>query len=197
MRFSNTRFFYEQGWKGLCIDPMPGSSKLFLRQRPRDTFVEIGVAETEKESTYFIFSESALNTFSEEIASRNLTRVTARKTIKVYPLRRILAEHLPPGRTIDFLSIDAEGLDPEVLRSNDWTSFRPLIVLIEETSHASLTEVQKLESAVYMEQQGYLLFARTPGALFFMDERSPARERTGYLIYDSDKLMERDNKRTK
>ena len=106
MRFSNARFFYENGWNGLCVDPLPGCSKLYSRQRPRDMFIEAGVAEEEGEMTYFMFAEPALNTFSEKIGQENAARVKARKKVKVYPLRRILVDYLPPVRKIDFLLMD-------------------------------------------------------------------------------------------
>jgi hypothetical protein len=71
MRFSNMRLFYENGWAGLCIDPFPDSSKHYTRQRPRDKFIEAGVAEVEGEMTYFMFDEPALNTFSKKIGREN------------------------------------------------------------------------------------------------------------------------------
>jgi len=48
------------------------------------------------------------------------------------PLSLVLQEHLPQGKIIDFMSIDCEGYDHEVIKSNDWSVFRPKIVLIED-----------------------------------------------------------------
>lgn len=183
MKFSNTRYFYELGWSGICVDPLPGSAGLFTKWRPRDIFLQAGVAAEECEMTYYMFDEPALNTFSENTARENADKVKTKKQVKLLPLRRILADHLPHGRRIDFLSVDVEGLDLEVLRSNDWATFRPLVVLIEETSPIALKEVQELDCSIYMKQQGYESFARTPGALFFMDTRSPGYDRIGYLVY--------------
>jgi FkbM family methyltransferase len=187
MRFSNTRLFYEQEWSGICVDPLPDCSMLYARHRPRDKFIKAGVAEKEGEMTYFMFSEPAINTFSEKFARENAALVKEKETVKTYSLRRILTDHLPPGRKIDFLSVDAEGLDLEILHSNDWVRYRPSVVLIEETSHITLAELVKLDVAIFMEKQGYETFARTPGALFFMDTRSPGYEKSGYLLYAVDK----------
>lgn len=190
-RFSNTRFFYEQGWRGICMDPLPGSARRFSQQRPCDRFIEAGIAKTVGEMTYFMFSEPALNTFSEKIASENTACVTGTKMVKVYPLQRILEDNLPPGRTIDFLSIDAEGMDIEVLCSNDWKTFRPLVVLIEEMSLVTLADVDKLECAFFMKQQGYKAFARTPGGLFFVDARSETYDGGGlYLRFINSTTLE-------
>lgn len=135
--------------------------------------------------TYFIFDEPALNTFSKKIADESAHRVTARVEVRVYPLRRILAEYLLAGRAIDFLSVDVEGLGLQVLRSNDWARYRPRVVLVEETAAATLADVENLEEAIFMKQQDYSAFARCPSGLFFVDTRSPAYEGGGHLRFPS------------
>ena len=47
-RFSNTYFFYKRGWKGINIDAMPGSMKIFNKYRPRDKNIEAGISDTKK-----------------------------------------------------------------------------------------------------------------------------------------------------
>jgi hypothetical protein len=136
--------------------------------------------------TYFMFDEPALNTFSEKIASEKADRVTARKKVSVYPLRQILADHLPVGREIDFLCVDVEGLDLEVLRSNDWAHYRPRVVLIEETLAATLADVASLESTIFMNRQEYGAFARTPSGLCFVDTRSTVYEGSCFLRFPPD-----------
>ncbi|MCK5134019.1 MAG: FkbM family methyltransferase [Candidatus Sabulitectum sp.] len=184
LRFSNTRFFYEQGWSGICVDPLPGSAQIFTRWRPRDMFLQVGVANAEGEMTYFMFDEPALNTFSEKIAGENVSRVRLKQKVKVFPLRRIFADHLP-AREVDFLSVDVEGLDMEVLHSNDWTVYRPRIVLIEETIASTLDDVENLEVAIFMKQHAYRAFARTPSALFFVDTRSTVYDGSSYLRFSN------------
>jgi FkbM family methyltransferase len=174
LRFSNTRVFYERGWSGICVDPLPSAAKLFARWRPRDIFLQAGVAATEGELTYYMFDEPALNSFSDKVADKHVSCFKAKQKVKVLPLSRIIGELLPVGCTIDFLSIDVEGLDLEVLRSNDWEHFRPSIVLVEETSASTLVDVESLEVTVFMKQQEYKAFARTPSGLFFVDISSPA-----------------------
>src|SRR5689334_1853966 len=62
-RFSNTYFFYEQGWRGINIEPAPEAAAAFIRLRPRDINLQVGVAEATGFRTYYIFNETALNTF--------------------------------------------------------------------------------------------------------------------------------------
>ncbi|MEI7900047.1 MAG: FkbM family methyltransferase [bacterium] len=183
LRFSNTRFFYERGWSGICVDPLPCAAKLFARLRPRDIFLQAGVAAREGEMTYYMFDEPAFNTFTEQIAKENAERVKNQQRIKVLPLCRIIGEHLPSGRMIDFLSIDVEGLDLEVLRSNDWAHYRPCIVLIEETAASTLEGVENLAVTSFMKQQDYKAILRTPSGLFFVDGRLTTYEGGCYLNF--------------
>jgi hypothetical protein len=63
VRFSNTNLFYKRDWRGVNIDAMPGSMKLFSLFRRHDTNIECGVAAKSSFLTYYRFNESALNTF--------------------------------------------------------------------------------------------------------------------------------------
>src|SRR5438093_4691896 len=128
VRFSNTHRFYRRGWRGINIEPDPEAIALFQKRRKRDTNVACGVAATEGRRTYFMFNEPALNSFDQALSEQrqnNRYRIVATKQIPVRPLSHILCEFLPPGVHIDFMSVDVEGYDLEVLRSNNWSQFRP------------------------------------------------------------------------
>lgn len=86
--------------------------------------------------------------------------------VSVEPLGEILRRHLPRSQTIDFLSIDVEGLDLAVLKSNDWQAFRPACVLVEALN-SSVEDVIRGEMYQFMKYQGYELFAKTFNTLVF------------------------------
>lgn len=135
MRFSNTYFFYRKGWRGINIDAMPGSMKKFKLYRKGDINLEIAISNQNKELTYYMFNDPALNGFDEGL-TKNREResayhVISEKKIQTLALSKILDQHLPTNQEIDFLSIDVEGLDLEVLQSNDWKKYKPKIVLVE------------------------------------------------------------------
>jgi FkbM family methyltransferase len=175
MRFSNTHIFYRQGWHGMNIEPNPEAIRAFRVFRPRDINLQIGVNESAGEMTYFCFDDPALNTFDARLAeSRQETtqyRVEKTMVIAVERLDAILSQHLPGGSRIDFMSIDVEGLDLPVLRSNDWTRFRPRCVLAEALG-LSLDEAFDGEVYRFMQQQGYELFAKSFNTLIFRDWKS-------------------------
>ena len=53
IRFSNTYYFYRQGWRGINIDPMPGSKKIFDDRRPRDINIEVGISDRPGVERYY------------------------------------------------------------------------------------------------------------------------------------------------
>jgi FkbM family methyltransferase len=173
-RFSNTCFFYELGWRGINIEPAPDAVVQFDKLRPRDINLGLGVAEAAGELTYYVFDEAALNTFDQRLKHERETRtpyrVVGTTKIRVDRLDRILQQYLPAGQTIDFMSIDVEGLDLQVLRSNDWSAYRPGFLLVEALEF-------KLEQAaghplhMYMGSVGYELVAKTLNTLFYRDAR--------------------------
>ncbi|NII81001.1 FkbM family methyltransferase [Pedobacter riviphilus] len=163
-RVSNTYLLYKQNWTGINIDPMPGSMAVFNRHRPKDINLEMGVSAVKQQLTYFIFNEPALNTFSpekvKEYSQAARYHVIAEKKIETWPLADILDEYLAKDTTIDFLTIDAEGLDLEVLRSNNWNKYKPEYVLAESPPF-EVFQPESSELYQFMQQIGYSLFAKT------------------------------------
>jgi len=169
-RVSNTYLFHKMKWTGINIDPMPGSKALFDRYRPQDVNLEMGVSATRQHLTYHIFNEPALNTFSAhkvvEYTQDPKYRVIKERKIETWPLADILDHYLPAGRSIDFLTIDAEGLDMDVLRSNNWEKYRPAYILVESDPFL-LSDMQHCELGQFMQQAGYAIFAKTYYTYFF------------------------------
>ena len=174
-RFSNTRRFYELGWHGINIEPNPDAFALFQRQRNRDTNVCCGVADAEGRMEYFMFNEPALNSFDRSLSeSRQNGRyqIVARKGVPVRRLSSILEEFLPPRTPIAFMSVDVEGYDLEVLKSNDWMRFRPEFLLVESVGF-ELANPGDNPIHVFLSQKGYKIFAKTVHTLFYRDENAP------------------------
>jgi len=133
---SNTQWFYQHGWHGMNIDAAPGSMQVFTRKRPRDTNVEALVSDRETELAFYHWGTPCeMNTLSPEHAryfAQSLGREPTTITLHSRRLDNLLREHLSPNQPISFMSIDVEGHDLQVLRSNDWERFRPELVLVED-----------------------------------------------------------------
>jgi hypothetical protein len=171
-RFSNTHMFYRRGWRSINIDAMPGSMEMFRRMRPRDINLEIGVGGESSVAKFFAFNERALNTFDEAMA-RSYTqpewRIEQVIDVRVEPLANILATNVPDGTDIDFFTVDVEGRDLTVLQSNDWSRFRPRVVLVECLGKG-LAGLQESDTARYLMSMGYAPFAKTVNTFFFVRE---------------------------
>ena len=168
-RFSNTYYFYLQGWRGINVDAMPGSMELFNRFRPRDINLEIPVSDTHETLVYHAFEEPALNSFSKELAETYINknfRLKFTRNLETSTLAEILDQHLPPGQKIDFLSVDVEGLDLKVLRSNNWQKYQPRFILVEVLSTA-FTSLPDTDVAVFLRQHGYEPHAKCENTVFF------------------------------
>jgi len=169
-RFSNTHYFYERGWRGINVEARPGSKKIFDKYRPRDVNLETAVSSESKTLIYYMFNDPALNGFSERIAkSRNGLndyKIIDKIEMNTQSLSVILDKHLSENKHIDFFNIDVEGLDYDVLKSNDWNKFRPSIILVED-SEFDLQNFSQSEIYRFLLKKEYNLIAKTFNTLFF------------------------------
>ena len=157
--FSNTYFFYLNGWRGINVEARPGSKTLFDKVRPRDVNLEVGISRERGEMTYyFIAEDSPMNSFSPEFLQQieMVEAVRSKIPVSTLPLAEVLDRHLPKGQSIDFLTVDVEGHDYEVLESNDWQRFRPRLIVVEDE------ELDPDESRIVqmMKAHGYELCAQ-------------------------------------
>jgi FkbM family methyltransferase len=172
-RFSNTYFFYKRGWCGICIDPLPGLKKLFLRARPNDIAREKGVSLEPGKLTFFMFNDPALNTFDIDIAKerdgKNGYKIINHMDIETISLRTIL-DGYEIANQIDFFSIDVEGLDLQVLHSNDWGKYRPTLIIVESLSN-QLSEIRNDPICQYLISVGYSPIAKTGLSVIYKENR--------------------------
>jgi FkbM family methyltransferase len=133
---SNTRFFYERGWRGVNVEPSASSYRLFLDERPEDLNLNVAASDFEGELTLYEVDDHAINgtsTLSAEIA-RDYTRRgldVVERQVPVRTVRRLVQEHdiAPP----DFLSIDVESHEFQVIRGIDLEHWRPRLIVVEST----------------------------------------------------------------
>ena len=172
MRFSNTYNFYKIGWHGINIEPNPDSYSLFKKHRSKDVNINCGVAKKNGSLEYYMFNESALNTFDGEVFNSRIQNTNFKHintvSIEVVTLTDLLDMHLPRNQKIDYLTIDVEGLDLDVIKSNDWQKYRPSWVLVEQLNLSDIEDLD-FETHHYMKSVGYVLFAKTYNTLFYKD----------------------------
>ncbi|RTL55839.1 MAG: FkbM family methyltransferase [Sphingobacteriales bacterium] len=172
-RFSNTYIFYKRKWRGINIDPRPGAKKLFDKYRPDDINLDIGISESESVMKYYMFSDPAINTFSEEQAQKIISEGKYKflkvKDIPTYPLSTILDKFISnKNLIIDFMTIDVEGFDLEVLKSNNWDLYRPKFILVE-SHNASLHDLDNDKIFLFLKKNNYAIFAKTVYTFIYKD----------------------------
>lgn len=159
-RLSSTYYFYKkQNWQGLIIEPNPDNMKLFHRMRPKDQGLNFGIGTKEEKLTYYMFEDASQNTFSEDFKNdrvRESMQVIGEQEINIYPLATVLDKHMPNEKHIDYMNVDVEGLDLEVLKSNDWNKYRPSIITIEEIDF-NIEKPQTSKIYLFMKEQNYTL----------------------------------------
>ncbi len=169
-RFSNTMFFYQKGWRGINIDALPGSMEAFRKERPEDINLEIAVSDKVEELRFYIFNDLALSTFSrtlaEEYKQKDEYSVAGEILLKTCRLEDIFIEHLLPGQRIDFMSVDVEGFEINVLKSNNWKIYRPQVILTEFLEF-DFNNFPDTELYCFMKNNGYSFFAKTRNTVIF------------------------------
>ena len=132
LHLSNTYLLYKRSWNGINIDISEFSIKLFNYLRPNDVNINSAVSNTEKEiSFYYQKKLSQLSTIKKAISNERMQGNIKEKKIKSLKLNSILNQSKFKNRQIDFLNIDVEGADFEVLKSLDFTIYEPKIICIE------------------------------------------------------------------
>lgn len=199
-KYSNTFILHNFfGWKGINIDASKEAIALFEQERPEDINIHSAIGGSEGEAVYWKFKSPEINTLSKNNIQRQLKKgkeVISKENVKVRTLSDILDENLPDGKDIDLLNIDVEGLDLQTLKSNDWTKFRPIVVLIEDYS-IQISGLENSDIYRYMKDVGYKFFSHTFDTSIYVKkefiEREPVTKLTNIQINTVNCLEDRES----
>jgi FkbM family methyltransferase len=160
---SNTQYFYEMGWSGINIEPNGKLIKKLNKKRKRDLNIKALISDTGKELDYYYYESSFFNgcEYNANIPSKFLYK----EKIQSNSLTSLLLEY---GFTkIDFLSIDVEGHDLNVLKTLDLTRIKPKIILIESFSKDIFQDLNS-EISIYLMSHDYMYLCRTLSNTFYI-----------------------------
>lgn len=131
---SVTRYFYDRGWHGINIEPIPDMYQRLSQERTRDINLNVGLSNSDGISIFYeSVTHPALSTFVEANTQHHIEQGEKfrERTVPLTTLAKICAEHAVSK--IDFLSIDVEGFERQVLEGADFERWRPRAILIEST----------------------------------------------------------------
>jgi len=129
---SVTKAFYDHGWTGINVEPMPNYYQALCQQRPKDTNLQCVAGESADSLTFYGIAGTGLSTADPAMAQmhKDAGMDVRSQTVQSRTLTSICEEHAR-GRDIHFLKIDVEGHEETVLRGMDFTRWRPWVILIE------------------------------------------------------------------
>lgn len=155
--YSNTWKLYKKGWRGVNIDIDAVKIEVFDVRRPEDINISCAVSNQSGVIDYYQDGDYSLTTtidksFSEARGGYEKKSVISRT------LTSILDDTEYKSCCIDFLSIDAEGNDLNVLKSLDFDRYMPRLIAIE-TEESILSNVQKSDVYLFLLDKDYMMIA--------------------------------------
>jgi FkbM family methyltransferase len=137
IRDSVTKHFYDLGWNGINIEPVESYFRLLEEDRPRDINLRVALGDEAGFITLYNVADTGLSTMVKEFAANAQGRgyTTSEEIVPIMTLRQICDEYV--DSEIDFLKIDVEGWERQVIRGGDWEKYRPRIVVVEATEPSS------------------------------------------------------------
>lgn len=165
---SNSYIFYKRGgWQGIAIEPILSNCQIFRIFRRNDRIINALVGNENIEKTFFQISPYEYSTIDESVAEERLAdpkvKLLSRTKIVQIKLSDLKIEMTPDEPS--FMSIDCEGADLDVLKSNDWSTTRPRIVCVEEFSDRKNPSDNV---TTFLEGVGYRLVATLSPSLVFV-----------------------------
>ncbi|MGY5885419.1 FkbM family methyltransferase [Modestobacter lacusdianchii] len=171
---SVTRHFYDRGWSGVNIDPREDAVGRLRERRPRDVNLALAAGARAGSQTLFLVEDDRdLSTTSDDNVQslRAEGRRLAPTSVEVRTLDSVLEELAPSS--VDFVKIDVEGAEGDVLAGFDLSRWRPTVLVVEAVRPWSSERVDDdWYSAV--EAQGYSEVLFDGLNLFFVTEQLKA-----------------------
>jgi len=132
LELSNTYLLYKRGWNGVNIDINSLSIDYFNSIRHNDININIAVSDKKSiKSFYYQKEKSPLNTLNFKLAGKHFSNNFKKKKIKSDTLNSIIDKTKFKGKKIDFLNIDAEGNDFQVLKGLNFERYKPKLICVE------------------------------------------------------------------
>ena len=155
---SNTHFFHLRGWRGVNLEPNPEGIQRFREQRPDDLNLAVAASDRNGSCVFYKVQDHSiqgLSTCDPEMAQRYRAQGVEvfEHSVPIRTLRSIVQEHQIAEP--DFLSIDVELQEEDVIRGIDLKHWQPRVIVVEATIPATSTPCHHLWEPILLEH-GYI-----------------------------------------
>jgi FkbM family methyltransferase len=162
---SNTAHFYLKGCRGINIEANPRLIREFELFRRKDINLNIAVGPIEDEMDFYVLNDPTLSTFSkleaDYLTSSGKYAVIAVEKIKLTTLDHVIEKYCN-GHFPDFLSIDVEGLDFDILRSINFNKYWPKVICVEAAEYSSVGAGARRNDIInFLVSKDYYEYANT------------------------------------
>src|SRR5262249_6422564 len=150
-------WFYLRGWHGLVVEPQQRLADLYAHVRPRDTVAACLAGREDGEREFYAVEKlHGLSTTVKEHAMHSRKFGVDFKTMR-RPVRALKALCKQAELTrVDFLKIDAEGAEADVLAGRDFSTLRPRLLVIEAEVPGTMPQAWRDWEPALL-QRGYTL----------------------------------------
>jgi FkbM family methyltransferase len=134
-------WFYLRGWHGLVVEPQEALADIHKGVRPRDHTVACLAGRADGEVEFHVVDR--LHGFSTSVREHaaGVAQFGAGYTTVRKPVRTLAGLCAEAGLTdIDFLKIDVEGAEADVIAGMDFERWRPRVVVVEAVAPGSMAE---------------------------------------------------------
>jgi FkbM family methyltransferase len=167
---SNTYSFEQQGWKGICIEPHPVYFKLCNQLRTNSICINAAcVKSPDLEKIFFNADEIGLlsgikkNPVIQKRYQKIGLEFKGFKEIEIQTvtLNQVISQYVQKNQEIDFVSIDVEGTELDVIKGIDLSRYRPRVIVVEindqEELRNHLVQKNNYYEAISLKQNTFFL----------------------------------------
>ncbi|MDO6746305.1 FkbM family methyltransferase [Gilvimarinus sp. 1_MG-2023] len=140
---SVTHHFYLKDWHGINIEPQPELFSELQHNRPRDTNLNVCIGSVNSKQNLYITSDVGTTTLDPTLAKsyQSSGKVIDEIVVSVITLNDLWRNNVG-ARQVEFLKIDVEGLEAEILKSADFSLVTPQIIIIEAVHPETLNPTE-------------------------------------------------------
>ena len=162
---SNTALFYKKGCRGINIEANPYLIDKFHKYRPDDLNLNVGIGPKVDNLDFYIMNDPTLSSFSKDECDTYISTgkylIVEKKQISLITIKEVINIYCN-GIFPDFMSLDAEGMDFEILKTIDFEKSVPKIICVEAAEYSPIgAGKRRYELIDFLVKKGYYEYANT------------------------------------